>query len=122
MMLIIGLGFNVWPDVFSVTPGAGVWWALRPVWVAVFAVATIPFLLGFSRFERTGAAKDQASVPVWRLYFGCVTTCSGLGYLALKGIGGGPHWLYDAVSLILPFVGAAFAGFGPLSRILKHRR
>lgn len=122
MMLIIGLGFYVWPDVFSAAPGAGVWWALRPIWVTVFAVATIPFLLGFSRFERAGAAKDQASVPVWRLYLGCVTTCSGLGYLALRGIGGGPHWIYDAASLILPFVGAAFAGFGPLSRILKHRR
>ncbi len=120
IMLTIGLGFYMRPDVFSAAPGAGVWWAFRPVWVTVFAVSSLPFLLGFSRFERAGAAKDQAGVPEWRLYLGCVITCFALEYLALKGIGSGPHWIYDAVSLISPFVGTAFAGFGPLSRILKH--
>lgn len=122
MMLIIGLGFYAWPDVFSTAPGTGVWWAFRPVWITVFFVAAILFLLGFSRFERGAAAKDQAGAPVWRLYLGCVATCSGLGYLALKGIGSGPHWIYDAVFLILPFVGVAFVGSGPLSRIPKQAR
>jgi hypothetical protein len=121
MMLVIGVGFFVWPEVFSITPGTGAWWALRPVWVALFAVATIPFLLGFGHFERSGPPRKKASaIPVWRLYLGCTMTCTGLGYLSLKGIGGGPHWLYDAVSLVLPFIGAAFAGFGPLDRIRRR--
>lgn len=121
MMLIIGLGFFAWPQVFSATPGVFDWWVFRPVWVSIFAIATIPFLIGFNRFERVTASKIQKSIPVWRLYLGCATTCFSLGYLALKGIGGSSHWIYDAIALLLPFLGAAFAGFGPLSGFLKKR-
>ena len=119
MMLIIGLGFFVWPMVFSAAPGAAQWWAFRPVWVSIFALATIPFLSGFSRFERAATPLSPIPVPVWRLYLGCMITCGGLGYLALKGIGGAPHWLYDAVALILPFAGSACAGLAVPGRRLK---
>lgn len=119
MMLIVGLGFFVWPQVFSVTPGVAQWWAFRPVWIMVFAIATVPFILGFSRFERAGYSGKKAALHVWRLYMGCVLTCTGLGYLALKGIGSHPHWSYDAVSLMLPFVGGACAGFGPVNRLIE---
>jgi fucose 4-O-acetylase-like acetyltransferase len=117
MMLVIGLGFFVWPGVFAVAPGSVTWWLVRPVWVALFAGATVPFLLGFSRFERTGAARQGKPLPVWRLYVGCVSACASLGYLSLRGVGSGSHWSWDVVALVLPFVGAACAGFGPLSRI-----
>ena len=120
MMLIIGLGFFLWPELFSVNPGSGLWWAFRPVWVSLFAVATLPFLLGFVRFEREDMPKRKKPVPVWRLYLGCVTTCAGLGFLALKGVGGNPNWIYDAVSLALPFVGASLAGFGLLHSLLRY--
>jgi fucose 4-O-acetylase-like acetyltransferase len=121
MMLVIGLGFLVWPEVFAVSPGTGPWWLFRPVWVVMFAAATVPFLLGFSRFERAGAARQEAPLPLWRLYLGCGTACGGLGFLALRGIGAGTHWIFDAVALVLPFVGAACAGFGPLSRVPGSR-
>jgi len=122
MMLMIGLGFFIWPEVFSVSPGAGAWWALRPVWVSIFAVATLPFLLGFIRFERADMPQRQTSLPVWRLYLGCITTCAGLGYLALKGIGGSAHWIHDAVALVLPFVGATLGGFGLLRSLFRNLR
>ena len=120
MMLIIGLGFFIWPEVFSVAPGSGVWWALRPVWVSIFAVATFPFLVGFVRFEREVMPEREKPVPVWRLYAGCIITCAGLGFLALKGVGGNPNWMYDALSLALPFIGASLAGFGLLHSLI-HR-
>lgn len=116
MMLLIGLGFFVWPELFSVDPGSGMWWALRPVWVTLFGLTTIPFLLGFAGFERAGMHRSDIPLPVWRLYGGCVLTCAGLGYLALKGIGAAPHWGYDAFALFLPFSGASMAGFGPFNR------
>ncbi len=120
MMLIIGMGFYLWPNLFATAPGSTGWWALRPVWVLVFALATVPFLLAFSRFERTGTSAAQTALPVGRLYLGCVLTCTGLGYLALKGIGGGSHWLYDAVAIVLPFMGTFCAGFGPLVWVQKR--
>ena len=120
MMLIIGLGFYLCPEVFSVPPGSGMWWAFRPVWVAVFAAATLPFLMGFVRFEREAMPERKAPVPVWRLYIGCIITCAGLGFLALKGVGGNPNWIYDAVSLALPFIGASLAGFGLLHSLLRY--
>lgn len=116
MMLVIGLGFWLAPEVFALTPGCGAWWAWRPLWVAVFAMVTLPFLPVFSRYERAGASAKQQSAGMIRLFAGCILTCAGLGYLALKGIGGGPSWLHDAAALALPFIGAACAGFGPLKR------
>lgn len=116
MMLMIGLGFWLFPGIYEIPPGSGGWWAVRLIWVAVFAGATVPFLLAFSRFERAGASKEKLPVGLGRLYLGCILTCGGLGYLAIKGIGGGTHWLQDGIALILPFLGAASAGFGPLSR------
>ncbi len=122
MMLVIGLGFYAWPEVFAVPPGSGEWWLVRPVWVALFAAATLPLLMGFARFEqRSGGAGPGTRWPVWRLYLGCGAACGGLAFLALRGIGSGTPWVVDAVALALPFAGAACAGFGPLRRAMGWR-
>jgi hypothetical protein len=42
-----------------------------------------------------------------------------LGYLALKGIGGGPHWFFDAAALLVPFMGCAAIGCVPLARRIR---
>jgi len=118
MILLIGLGFLFQPAVFGTPPGSAAWWILRPAWVMAFAAATLPFLSAFSRFENAGSASAQPARSVWRLYFCCTLTCGGLGYLALKGIGGGSHWSFEAFSIALPFIATTFAGFGPLS----HRK
>jgi hypothetical protein len=110
MVLVIGLVFAIRPDLLTATPGLVGWWALRPVWVGVFAAATLPFLMFFSRFERGGQPLSSSVPGLARLYAGCLLTCGGLGYLALKGIGGSPHWLYDAAALALPLAGAVCMG------------
>lgn len=115
----IGLVFLVEPVAFAVTPGVAHWWALRPLWVALFAATTLPFLMVFSRFERDNAQAARATTGIARLYLGCVLTCGGLGYLALKGIGGSPHWFFDAVALLVPFMGCATIGCGPLARRIR---
>lgn len=114
MMLVIGAGFLLVPDLYAIIPGSLPWWAWRPVWLAVFALATVPFLLAFGRFEHWTAARVRSSaVGVRRLCAGCFLTCAALGRLALAGIGASPHWLFDALCLAMPFAGAALAGFGP---------
>lgn len=112
MMLVIGAGFWLWPDVFAVEPGTVKWWLARPVWVVLFFTATLPFLLLFSRFERISAPVIADNIGRIRLFLGALLACCGLGYLALKGIGSSPHWLIDVMFLLLPLAGAASAGFG----------
>jgi hypothetical protein len=119
MVLVIGLVFLFKPFVFAVPPGVADWWALRPLWVIIFAAATLPFLMVFSRFERGRSPAARETTGIARLYLGCVLTCGGLGYLALKGIGGSPHWFFDAAALLLPFMGCAAIGCGPLARRIR---
>lgn len=110
MMLVFGLIYLISPELFMITPGGEIWWLQRIVLLFVFAIATLPFLLLFSRFERASNTEKQA-VSVYRLYACCLLTSIGLGFLALNGIGGKEHWSVDFVALSLPFVGAILAGF-----------
>jgi fucose 4-O-acetylase-like acetyltransferase len=118
MMLLIGLAFWQLPALLSPQPGTAFWWWMRPLWILAYAVLSLPFLLGFARFERPeGSAPGP--VAAWRQLVGCGVACAGLAYLALDGVGGdgwlGLRW----IPLLLPFVGAGLAGFGPLGRLRR---
>jgi hypothetical protein len=115
MMLVIGAGFWLLPAVFDVVPGTAAWWWLRPLWVLGFAVATFPFLLVFIRVERRISNHVAGPIPLWRLLAGASMLCIGLALLAGGGATGpGPMGL-DLVAVLLPFVGSALAGFGPMA-------
>ncbi len=115
MMLAIGVGFWLLPSVFELAPGTGAWWWLRPVWVLVFAVATFPFLLVFTRVEALISNRPSRAVPLWRLLAGASMLCAGLALLAGAGVAGPSPMGLDPVACLLPFVGSALAGFGPLA-------
>lgn len=98
----------------EITPGSGLWWLIRPVWLAVYLAALLPFALGFGRFERSPAA--DTIYPTGRLVVAALLICGGLGLLALGGVVG-DGWLGLSVwVLLLPFTGAALAGINPLRR------
>jgi fucose 4-O-acetylase-like acetyltransferase len=42
-------------------PGTGLWWATRPVWLALLAVVLAPMALLLSRFERPGRGRGTAT-------------------------------------------------------------
>lgn len=117
MILLVGLAFWQAPSLLAQYPDTQGWWMTRPIWIIAYAVATFPFLIAFSRFERlaTGEAKRPAAVGLQ--LFGCAVACLGLAMLALDGIGGsgwlGLRWM----PLLLPLVGAGLAGFGPLGSL-----
>ena len=101
-----GVGLDAVPD-------TGAWWALRPAWLAVYAAALVPFIVLCARFER--ASGPVRRVSRLRLVAGASLTCAGLGLLSFGGItaaGGGVR----VVPTLLPLVGTALAGFGPLAR------
>jgi hypothetical protein len=61
------------------------WWMTRPIWLAVLAVATIPFVLVFGRFERPDRDPRPAP-PMWKPVLAVVAACAGLGLLAVNGV------------------------------------
>ena len=119
MMLLFGAGFLAGGVGLEPVPGAGGWWAVRPLWILLFALGTLPFIAGFRRFERI-SGRPPVAAP--RQIVGCFATCVGLALLAIGGINGegplGLRW----IPLSLPFFGCALAGFGPLAALFGRRR
>ena len=117
MMLLVGLAFWQLPAVLAPYPATASWWWTRPLWIGAYALACLPFLLIFSRFERPETGGQPALA--WRQLLGCIVACAGLATLALGGIGGdgwlGLRW----IPLLLPLVGAALAGFGPIPWMVR---
>jgi len=98
----------------EVTPGTGLWWAIRPVWIAVYLLALLPFALGFGRFERSISAGQV--YPSLRLVSGAFLICAGLALLALDGVVGQGWFGLRIGVLILLFIGAVLAGVNPLRK------
>jgi hypothetical protein len=115
MMLVIGLGFWLWPGAFAVEPGIGIWWSARPAWVLVFGVATLPFLVVFMGVERAISNRLTRHIPLWRLLTGASMLGGGLALLALGGVGGTSLLGLNWTAVLLPLVGGTLAGFGPLA-------
>jgi len=109
MMLLVGLTFWLWPSLLAPLPDTGLWWAARLPWLMVYSLATIPFLLVFSRFEHPAGVSRSA--PVWRQLLGIAVLCFGLAQLAMNGIGGqdplGLSWIF----MFLPPIGYFLATF-----------
>ena len=94
-------------------PGTSAWWLTRPPWLAVLALALIPFAALFTRFERIGPAARGAAPPAWRLLLGCGLICFGLATLTLRGLPTESWPGINLLALALPFVGAALVRSRP---------
>ncbi len=111
--LVIGLGLQLGNVGLTAEPGSGAWWALRPVWLALYLIALGGLAVVFNSFERGRAGVAPASA--WRQVTGAALVCGGLAFLALDGVAGsGPLGLRPVV--ILPFVGAVLASVTPFGR------
>ncbi|MFN0008359.1 MAG: acyltransferase family protein [Planctomycetota bacterium] len=106
MLFVIALSSAVGGVGLRVDPGSGAWWATRPLWHAVLAIALFPLVLMFGRFERP-KSRTGSSPRATRLLAGAALVCAGLALLALGGVGGdGPLGLRPVV-LGITFAGAA---------------
>jgi len=87
MVLIIGLANLLGGVGLEFKPGTGIWWALRPIWILVFAGFLMVFVAIFGRFEQMAKGASAAPLPAWRAIVGAASVCPGLAVLALTGIG-----------------------------------
>lgn len=114
MILILGISLSIGGFGITMEPGSGIWWAVRPVWIAVLTVTLLFFRSLFGRFERSQTRTPP--IDTWRLVAGAILVCIGLALLALKGVGGGNLFGIRVSLLILTFVGAALAGVIPIGK------
>ncbi|MAG32475.1 MAG: hypothetical protein CL908_16455 [Deltaproteobacteria bacterium] len=113
MTLTIGAFFWLTPAIFELLPGSAAWWALRPLWVVVFSVLTLPFLVVFTRIERRISQAPARAIALWRLLAGAALLGSGLALLADGGVTAAGPLGIDWIAILLPILGSALAGFGP---------
>lgn len=109
MILIIALvagplrGFGL-----GLEPATGTWWAMRPLWLAVYALTLAAMMLAVARFERSRSPAVSASAG--RQITGALVACLGLAMLAYLGLGGaGPIWI-QVLAATTPFAGAMLGG------------
>ena len=107
MVLAIGLLHLLGDIGLTLQPGSGVWWASRPIWIAVLAASLSIFVTIFAKFEQTSRRGTDVRLPTWRAIAGAVGMCSGLALLALNGIGGDGPLGIRIGTLALALAGAA---------------
>ncbi|WP_284125828.1 acyltransferase family protein [Parerythrobacter aestuarii] len=112
--LLGGLGLDLYP-------GTAAWWWTRPVWFLLYILALLPMIAVFARHERAfGPIRGGRTVPKARVVAGVAMICLGLAMTAAisiaspEGITGVRIWV-----VALPYVGAAFLGFGPVYQWVK---
>jgi hypothetical protein len=87
-------------------PGSSEWWLARFPWLAANAIALVPLVVVFGRFERPRAA-EGAPAPAWRYVLGAIVTVAGLAFLAAQGVGGYGKFGLNVWGLALALAGVA---------------
>lgn len=88
-------------------PGSSEWWWSRFPWVAANAIALVPLVVAFGRFERPRAT-GGAPAPAWRYVLGAIMTGGGLALLAAQGVGGYGRFGLNVWGLALALLGIGF--------------
>jgi hypothetical protein len=109
MVLVIGSllladGFGL-----GLATASPVWWTTRPIWLTVLAVATVPFVLAFGRFERPDSDPRPAP-PAWQPVTAVIAACAGLGLLAVNGVADADG--LNGLAIVLPVVAVMVGGVG----------
>ncbi|MCZ6641297.1 MAG: acyltransferase, partial [Gammaproteobacteria bacterium] len=121
LIVVLALAYAAGGLGLGVEPATGTWWAWRPVWIGLYAVAVVPFIAVFARFEQVSVSVETAGISRWRLMAGVLLVCGGLALTAAGGIGSDGWTGVRLWVVALPFVGAALVDFGPLTRLRKPR-
>lgn len=95
MLGLVGISLALGGRGLHLEPATGQWWATRPVWFALCALATIALIAVFGRLEDPSV--DLRPAPsVWRPAVATIAVCGGLAVMAKSGIVStdGVHWIW----------------------------
>jgi hypothetical protein len=80
----VGVLYAVGAPMLSAEPTTAAWWMLRPAWLTTAALALIPFVVVFRRFERPAPAPvDRSTGPA---VVGALLVAGGLAHIAYFGL------------------------------------
>jgi len=113
MVIIVALAYLAGGLGLGLEPGSAVWWATRPVWIAVLYAALLPVTLLFSPFERRARGADAAAPTAVRLVGGAALLCLGVALLARFGFGSAPLPMLDIAAFLMVVTGAGISGLLP---------
>ncbi len=108
MVLIIALAGRMGGIGLGVDPATGAWWAVRPIWLGIYAVALATMMPLVARFERMPGPGRHASAL--RQVAGALAMCVGLALLSYAGLGGATPLPVQVVGAVTPLAGALIAG------------
>jgi len=113
MVIIVALAYLAGGLGLGLEPGSAIWWATRPVWIAVLYAALLPVTLLFSPFERRARGADAAAPTAVRLVGGAALLCLGVALLARFGFGSAPLPMLDIAAFLMVVTGAGISGLLP---------
>lgn len=103
MVTVIGLAMWAGGIGLELQPGAGSWWAARPLWLVAFCLVLAPLVAMFLPFEAGSKTPQERRPGPWAALLGTLVTCAGLIMMAMHGIGAenalGVNWI--AVLLVM---------------------
>ena len=105
-VLVVAVAYLAGGFDLRLEPGSSEWWLARLPWLAANAIALVPLVVVFGRFERPRAA-EGAPAPAWRYVLGAIVTVAGLALLTAQGVGG-----YGKFGLNVWGLALALAGVG----------
>jgi hypothetical protein len=111
LVVLIGAALLLGGPGLGLEPASGVWWATRPIWLALLAVVLAPFMLLFGRFEARVRA-PEVPPAAWSSVGGALATTAGLALLVVAGIGADNALGLRVEAVALTLVGALAVFWG----------
>ena len=117
MMLIIGAGFWLWPEIFITQIGTADWWAVKPLWIVFYFAVLMAMLPLFMKLEQLVSAKPKGKSFIGIVVPAGVLLCCGLALLAKGGVVGAGILGLNWWAVGLPVIGVmVLSGVGRLYR------
>ncbi len=113
MMLIVGAVFWLVPTLLATEIVSASWWALRPVWIAVYLGVLLACLPVFLKLEQLVSAKPKGRSVLILVLLAGLLMCVGLALLAKGGVVGSAALGLNWMAILFPLAGVfVLSGIG----------